>query len=384
VAVVSAAGIIAGGLLVWLGRRRTITRRGADAIVFATLALTAFPLAILSAGLLPVLRYWTVIPYLILLPLALATLARWVPWPGPYAAFGFLGALGLAFVTLDLATGGHALRLPMLGGVMFDGTRFYGLPNAAISTVLASALFVAAGLSLWWGTAVLSAAALIAGWPWLGADIGGAITLFVAAGLWLGVRRTNGRVKPSGIGIAALVAVVGTAVVLLANRFLALEPTHATHFLARPETASSVLGTLGHRLAVGARLVARDPAVLVPLFGMLGVLAVVVARPEPLRTGLRDRRWRNMIEIMVVSAIVAYLVNDTGSSAASPTFLYSLAAVLGVTMVAFVDLPPPRRRLVAKRTRDASAGSVAIPSGAVAGNAPARRRRGSRRRRAVR
>jgi hypothetical protein len=384
VAVVTAAGIIACGLLLRLRRRRTITRRGADAIVFFALAFTAFPLAIFSAGLLPILRYWTVIPYLIVLPLALAALARLVRWPGPYGGFGFIGAVGLVFVLLDLATGAHALRLPLLGGVMFDGTRFYGLPNAAISIVLASALFVAAGLPLVWGTAVLAATALVAGWPWLGADIGGAITLFVAAGLWLGIRRTSGRLRPSGVGIAAVVAVVGTGVVLLANRFLALEPTHATHFLDRPEAASAVFGTLGHRLGVGGRLVADDPAVLVPLLGMIGVLAVVVGRPEPLRTGLRDRRWRDMIGIMVVSAIVAYLVNDTGSSAASPTFLYALAAVLGVTVPAFVDLPPPRRRREPRRKRDERAGRVETPSGTAARNAPARRRRGRRRRRAGR
>src|SRR5439155_2620504 len=101
----------------------------------------------------------------------------------------FVGTVGLAFVVVDLGLfGGRAFRVPILGGTMFDGARFYGLPNAFIALLLASALFVALPLRPWAGFVVVFAAGLVAGFPRLGADVGGSITLFAAAGLWWTLR----------------------------------------------------------------------------------------------------------------------------------------------------------------------------------------------------
>ena len=113
--------------------------------------------------------------------------------------FGFLGAVGLAFIALDLLTGDPRLRMPLEGGVMFDGVRFYGLPNFA-DLAAAGERAVRRGRAahtvgdrragrrpVWWP-----------GWPSLGADVGGSITLFVAAGLWFAVRA--GRWKAPAVG----------------------------------------------------------------------------------------------------------------------------------------------------------------------------------------
>src|SRR5439155_7326343 len=80
------------------------------------------------------------------------------------------------------------MRVPLFGGTMFDGVRFYGLPHGFIAMLLASALLVAAALDPIPGFAVLVGAALFAGFPSLGADVGGSITLSFAAGLWLVLR----------------------------------------------------------------------------------------------------------------------------------------------------------------------------------------------------
>jgi hypothetical protein len=186
---------------------------------------------------------------------------------------------------------------------------------------------------------------LLAGLPWFGADIGGAVTLFVAGGLWFGTRRANGRLRPSVVGFGAAFAAAGLVLVLLAHRFLSLSPTHATRFVGQIESGPSHLfGTLARRLAVGAHQFLSVPAAVVPIAGLIVFLVIVARRPEPLRAPLRDRVWRNVIGVLSASALVAYLANDTGVTAASPAFLYGMAALVVPTLAVFEGAPVPKRR----------------------------------------
>ncbi len=349
VAYIAVAGAIAIAALYWLRARGTISTRAAGALRMLMYATVVFPLALLSGGLLPRLTYAIAIAYVVVVCAGLAVLAtrqRWPrPYPGPYPAFGFLGAVGLAFIAIDLVTGSHALRVPLLGGVMFDGARYYGMPNLAISPLLASALFVAAGLTAEWGTALLVAAGLLAGLPWFGADIGGSVTLFAAAGAWLAVRRANGKMRPSVLGLGAAFAAGGLIVVLVANRFLSVTPTHATRFVAiAGSRVGSFFGTMAHRLGVGGDQFVHVPAAVIPMAGLIVLLILIARRPEPLRAPLRDRVWRSVIGVLSGAALVAYLANDTGVTAASPAFLYAMAALVVPTLAAYEGALPPKRR----------------------------------------
>jgi hypothetical protein len=113
------------------------------------------------------------------------------------------------------------------------------------------------------------------------------------------------------------------------------------------------------------------------------VLVLAARRPEPLRQALRDRVWRSLIVILGVSALVAYLANDTGSTAASPAFLYGMAALVVPALAVFEGAPPPKRRTGPKkkpdrRTPPAEAESVAVGAGAAA--SAGQMRQGPRRR----
>src|SRR5262249_57771307 len=120
VAYIAIAGAIAVGTLLWLRSRGTIPPRAAGPVRMLMYATVAFPIGLLSGGLLPRLNYPVAIAYLVLVPAGLAlvvTRLRWPrPYPGPYPAFGLLGAVGLAFIAVDLLTGSHALRVPLPGG----------------------------------------------------------------------------------------------------------------------------------------------------------------------------------------------------------------------------------------------------------------------------
>jgi hypothetical protein len=329
VALVSAAGAIAIAALLVQARLRGLSARVATALRFLALCGVALPIPLMLGGLLPRLTYWVVVPFVVLSVVALAALARASRWPGPTGPFVFLGLVGLAVIVVDALLGWRGARIPLIGGTMFDGARFYGLPNAFLGLVLASALFVAAALPAFTGFLLLVAAGLFAGFPSLGADIGGAMTLFFAAGLWW-VLRTRPRIGIRELAFVAGLTALGLGVVLLANRYLPGTPTHATAFVERTGRGlGSVLREFGARLRIGFGQLGKAPAAWIPLVGLPAVLAVVLRRPGPIGMGLAvaGERWKHALIVLTLSGIVAFFANDTGLAAAAPVFLYAMSGM---------------------------------------------------------
>jgi len=290
--------------------------------------MTALPIPLALGGLLPSYTYAWVLPWVLMLAGGLSAIAIAVRWPGSCAPLSFVGAAGLIALAADLVLGGHGLRVPLLGGTMFDGVRMYGLPNAFISTLLASGLFVAVRAGPARGGILLLLCGCLAGFPGLGADIGGSITLFAAAGLWwqLGGR---GRLGVRELAVAAAVTVAGLALVLFVSRFLTSAPTHATRFVERSGSSpSSALDEVRHRLGVGVSQVAHYPVSLIPLLGLPVMLWAALRGPGIIGRGLAAAPgWRDVVIVLALSAAVAYIANDTGMAAAAPSFLYGMAAL---------------------------------------------------------
>jgi hypothetical protein len=210
---------------------------------------------------------------------------------------------------------------------MFDGVRFYGLPNAFLPLLLAGAVFVAAAASPFKGFAVLLAAGLAAGLPRLGADLGGSVTLFFAAGLWL-VLRTRQRVRLRDVALIAGITLAGLAVVLVANRWLPGTPTHVGRFVERGKGASGALHVLVDHLAVGARMLADVPAAALPLIVLVVIAVLVLRRVGPVGAAMdTDPRWPAIVLTICAGSLVGYLANDTGPAAADPALIYAMAAI---------------------------------------------------------
>jgi hypothetical protein len=242
--------------------------------------------------------------------------------------FVALGAGGLGFAAVNAVfLGGRAFEMPLLGGTMFDGVRFYGLPNAFIALVLAGALFVAVRLPPLPGFVLLVAAALCVGAPGLGADLGGAVTLFAAAGLWWPLR-TRPRFGWLEGALALATVAVGTAAVLAMNRFLPGPPSHIGRFV---EGAGLGPGGMVHRfwdrLRIGLGQVGDVPWVAIALVGLLVLLWFAVANVGPVGRGLADigGPWREALIALTAGGVVSFIANDTGVAAAAPVFLYALA-----------------------------------------------------------
>jgi hypothetical protein len=215
---------------------------------------------------------------------------------------------------------------------MFDGVRFYGLPNAFIALLLASSLFVASRLDPLRGALLLGTAGLFAGFPSLGANVGASIALFFAAGLWW-VLRTRRRV---GLREAAFViggVALGLGVVLLANR--AGMPTHATRFVETQTSVGGVMRVFLDRMESSFRMLADVPAGSIPVLGLPVVLWLALTRRGAIGRGLdaAGEPWRQAIVVLTVTGIVAFFVEDTGVAAAGPVFLYAMAALAYPTFV---------------------------------------------------
>jgi len=329
VAFVSASGAVAIVVLLMASRKGSLSREVGGTVRFLALCVGALPIPLMLGGLLPRLTYWVVLPFIVVSVLGLAALASSARWPGPAGPITFLGIVGLAAVIVDALLGWRGARIPLLGGTMFDGARFYGLPNAFLCLLLAGAVFAAAALPAFSGFIVLVAAGLFAGFPSLGADVGGTITLFFAAGMWW-VLRTRQHFRLKELAFVAGVTAMGLGVVLLANRYLPGTPTHATTFVEGTDSGiGGVLREFGDRLSVGLDQVRKAPAALIPLLGLPIILALVLTRPGPVGWGLEaaGTGWQHALIVLTLAGMVAFFVNDTGLAAAAPVFLYAMSGM---------------------------------------------------------
>jgi hypothetical protein len=326
-ALICVAGLGVIVLLVGIGRGRQPSVGTATAWRFVVLCAAAIMIPVAAGGLLPRLTYPWAVSWIVVWTILLATAAWFVPWRGPMSPLVFLGAASLAFLTVDLALGSRGLRIPLLGGTMLDGSRYYGLPNAFESMLLAGGLFVASRFDPVRGAVLLFACGALAGFPGLGADVGGSIVLFAAAGLWWQLR-TRGRLGLRELAVALAVAVAGLAVVLVVSRFLAPSPTHATRFVEQSSSSlTDGLAEVGHRLAVGFRQVLHSPFSVIPLVGLPVALWAGLRVERLARPLAAARPWREVLIVLVLCAGVAFFVNDTGMAAAAPAFIYAMAVL---------------------------------------------------------
>jgi hypothetical protein len=204
------------------------------------------------------------------------------------------------------------------------------MPNVLEGLAIGAALYLVATWALGPALVVLVAVALFMGLPQIGADLGGALAGFTAAGLWLGIRR-RGRLDLGALSIGALVAIGGTALILLLHRYLPGAPTHATAF-ARG-SSGGLVATAVDRLQVGVDLIRRSPFAILPALGVV-VLALVALRPPVIVRPAADRfpRWRDAILTLALAGVVALVGNDSGPAAAGLAFGLALGGLLYVSL----------------------------------------------------
>ncbi|MBI4260051.1 MAG: hypothetical protein HY658_05750 [Actinobacteria bacterium] len=325
--------LVLGGALLATARRRVPRWIGRAGPVLP-LAAIALPAALLAAGDLPILTYRRVGAFLAWTPLVAAAVALAFRRAHPLLPAALVGAGGLAYLWTEADGGWTAMMTPFLGGSAFDGARFYGLPNVFIGLLLAGGVFVAAVLPPVLGAAILFLGGLFAGLPDIGANHGGAITLFAASGLWLALR-VRGRLGWREALLVAAVVALGLGLVLGANVLATDRPTHGSAFLEEAgRSPGTILATAARRLLIGWRLMLSAPPIAIP-FLLLPVLCwLVVSGPGIVGEALsRHPAWRDALVVLIAGSAVAFLANDSGPSAAGLGFALAAAGLSYVVLV---------------------------------------------------
>jgi hypothetical protein len=287
----------------------------------------------LAAGHLPELTYATVVPFVALVTvfgtLAFAPLEHRDVLLIPAG----IGIAVLAYFAVEAILSWVAALTPFVGGSELDGGRFYGLPNVFIGLLIGASLWIAHRLRTVAGFGLLVGVALFAGLPYLGANLGGGVSLFAAAGLWLVIREHDLFGLWKGLGLFVGVTLLGTALILAAHAISPFE-THVTRFEEQAGGLGGVVERVWDRLQVGFDLIARNPFALIPVVGLPIAIATVLRPPAALRPSLqRSPAWRDAILVTLLAGVVAYLVNDSGPAAAGLAFGLGLGGLLGVSLL---------------------------------------------------
>jgi hypothetical protein len=295
-------------------------------LAVAGLGGVALQESLLPASVLPSLTYPVVVPVVLAIGGVITAVAVWVGRRRPAVAVAVVAGAGLVLVAVEAVLGWPALLTPLLGGSALDGGRFFGLGNSYAGMVLAGAVLVAAFLRPWTGVVLLVAAGLFAGLPWLGADLGGGLTLFAVAAIWWAVRvRRRFGVIEGTVVAASLVG--GLALLAVLHRIFPV----AAHVSRTVEAAGGplgILGEFGRRLLLNLETTAATPAVWLTIIGLPVWAVVAWRRPGPFRASLEaEPAWRDAALILALGGMIGYVLNDTFGMA-SVTFVYLSAALV--------------------------------------------------------
>jgi hypothetical protein len=291
---------------------------------------TAVLVALVPAGLLPDLRLPVVLAAIAVIAALLTAGALAAGRASKTRPVALVAGTGLALVVLDAAFGWPSGLTPLLGGSALEGVRFFGLGNPYAGIVLSGAVLVAALVRPWAGVGLLFGAALFAGLPFLGADLGGGLTLFAGAAIWYSLR-VRGRFGEREVILTAGVVLAGLALLVVAHTVL---PSGATHVARAVEGAGpgDLLDVFLRRLRLNVEATSAVPAAWLAVLGLPVWLAVAWRPPGRFRNPLeRDAAWRHAAAVLAVGGMLGYVLNDTYGMAAV-TFVFVSAAMVIPTL----------------------------------------------------
>lgn len=311
------------GLIV-LGRRGAAARRAARALAWAALAVPGLALSMLLAGHLPSL---TVVPVTVTVLAVTAGVTASALGAGTATAARRVGAFVLAAIVVEAMTGWGGQVLPFLGASMLDGGRYFGLSNAFIGLVIGPAVLVAWGMRRLRGTALVVGAALIAGLPELGSNLGAGITGAAAAATWWAIGG-GGRPSRRDLAVGAAIGSV-TVVMVIAAHAVAPTPTHVQAALE----GGGLVGRYLDRVGIGLRMLREHPVTIIPALGAPAMLWAALRPPSVWRRGFDAAPGSDAVVVTcAIAGVVAYLANDSGAAAAGLCSGFALVTAMWTSL----------------------------------------------------
>lgn len=258
------------------------------------------------------------------------------PWRrNPFGPPGFVCAVTLAVIGIDVMTGSRLQLGAPFGLSVVEAGRFYGIGNNALGVYATAGMFTAA----WAAAAVLAragsgtaaarrraaaaagavaaAAVVVSGWPGFGAKVGGTIAMVPAFCLLVaaagGVRITPRRavvIAASGVVVVAAFAVLN---------YLGIGPLSHQGDFVRQLIAGNAGGTLNRKISSNLRSVTLTWYTLIPPVVALGA-GLLLAWPGRLRQRTfviaigRCPLVRTTLVAVWLVAVLSWFLEDSGVS----------------------------------------------------------------------
>ncbi len=333
-------------VLVYLGalfalRLRRPGAKGRRVLEVLALACAAWPLVtflLRFSMATSSLGYWA-LPVTWVLALAIAVVVQPLRASALDPLLAICGAT-FALITVDLATGGHLVLGSFFGSAPNVGFRYFGTDNAVFAILATCTIVVCAGLvdrgrsvpaaaagrpgQIWLVITVALVAVLVDGAPWMGADVGGVLTLVpvLAVTVWvLSERALRWRYLVIAVvaGVAALVAAVGVDALRPPD-----ERTHIGRFFLEIGQGNHELltSTIAEKWNNSMAVLWQSNwswAIPIVAFYALYVLAVARGWTDLLPTGSPRR---TAVIAALVLGIVGWLLNDSGILVTALVFVY--------------------------------------------------------------
>lgn len=338
--------LIVVSVVVFLGalfllRRRRPGPRGRRALEVAALSCAAWPLVtflLRFSTATSSLGYWS-IPVSWAVAVAIGLLVQPLRRSALDPLIVICGAT-FTLITVDLATGGHLVLGSFFGSAPNVGFRYFGTDNAVFAILATCSIILCAGLMdrhhdgrsdpddrrgrLWLVVTVAAIAVLVDGAPWMGADVGGVLTLVPVLGVlvWVLAGRAL-RWRYVVVAVAAALVVLVAAVGFDALR-PADERTHIGRFFL--ETGQGDLDLLRSTIAEKwnnsmAVLWQSNWSWAVPIVAIYALYVLVVAKGWTNLLPARTPR-RAAVTAALVLGVVGWLLNDSGILVTALVFVY--------------------------------------------------------------
>lgn len=212
-----------------------------------TVALTcaSWPLAtlILRLSIWASAQYWTSVAISWLIAAAIGISAQRLRRSPLDPLLAICGAT-MAVIAIDVATGAHLIFGSFYGYAPNTGGRYFGIGNPMFATLAASTVVVCGAIidrtnakpteakhtnALWWAAAIAGITIIVDGAPWMGADVGGILTLVPVFGLMLWAL-SGRRIDRRFVVFALAAGAVGLALAVVAD---ALRPADQRTHIGR-------------------------------------------------------------------------------------------------------------------------------------------------------
>lgn len=293
------------------------------------------PLAFLIAPSLNFTAEWQITFSIILMVVLLYLIAHLLFKNNDLKQMGFYAILIISVITVDSIFGTYLMKNNVMSYDAIVGARYYGIGNEYEGVTVASVIF---GLSVllhykkipkWLAGLILFIVLIPSAHPAMGANVGGAISEFVAYFVFMLILfdiKLDLK-KIILIGVSTVILVLGFALIDIVSG----SESHLSLFVNQilVNGPSAIIQTFGRKIAMNLKLAKSSIWVNILLAGIF-IIATLIFRPNRFFKKINEKYpiiFKGFVASMI-GCITTLLVNDSGIVSASTASIYILVPII--------------------------------------------------------